>query len=62
MRVENPFPKTLRETRVCPENRAILNELGAYLTSVALVKKRMPVDQYGNKYRADKTRDYTDKA
>lgn len=62
MTFENPFPNTFRETRVSPENRAVLNELGAYLTSVALHTERMPVDEYGNKYRPDKTRDYTDEA
>lgn len=32
---ENPFPKLTAEVRRHPENKAILDELGAYLTSVA---------------------------
>lgn len=35
MKAENPFPKLTAEARRHPENKRLLDELGAYLTSVA---------------------------
>lgn len=40
MNVVNPFPRLFAETARLPENKRILDELGAYLTSVALTKPR----------------------
>lgn len=34
--MENPFPKLCAEARRKPENKVLLDELGAYFTSVAV--------------------------
>lgn len=47
--IKNPFPKLTAEVRRHPENKALLDELGAYLTSVAThvpIKDRKKYDFY----------------
>lgn len=37
---ENPFPKLTAEVQRRPENQRLLDELGAYLTSVAMYEPK----------------------
>jgi hypothetical protein len=38
----NPFPKLTAEVRRHPDNERLLDELGAYLTSVAIASTKPP--------------------
>lgn len=56
--IKNPFPKLTTELRRNPENQALLNELGAYLTSVALhvpKDKNYGIYEYIGERKEDKT-------